>query len=124
MQRSLSILLLLLIGFPLIGPLLVSDADVNLPMCCRRNGAHHCSGDMAMSMGTDAGPTVSTVVMKCPAYPKAATATLLQPAFFAQTQTCFAAIIAHPNAQPQTEARYRIAFSRSRQKRGPPVILV
>ena len=124
MRRSLSILLLLLIGLPLIGTLLVSDADVNLPMCCRRNGAHHCMGDMAMSMGTTAGRAVSTVGMKCPAFPKAMAATLWQPAFFVRTQSSFAAIVAHPAGQPQTEARYRIAFSRSRQKRGPPVVLV
>ncbi len=31
--------------------------------------------------------------------------------------------ISHPSAIEQTAARYRISFSRSRQKRGPPVLL-
>ena len=33
------------------------------------------------------------------------------------------ALITHPAAIEQTEARYRISFSRSRQKRGPPTPL-
>lgn len=35
-------------------------------------------------------------------------------------QATFAAIVSHPTAHAQTEARYRISFSRSSQKRGPP----
>ena len=33
------------------------------------------------------------------------------------------AVISHPAALEQTEARYRVSFSRSRQKRGPPTPL-
>jgi hypothetical protein len=35
-------------------------------------------------------------------------------------QRIFAAIVAHPTAGPQTEALYRISYSRAGQKRGPP----
>lgn len=32
----------------------------------------------------------------------------------------FAAVVSHPVVQQQTEARFRISFERSRQKRAPP----
>ena len=35
----------------------------------------------------------------------------------------FSAVISHPANHVQTEACYRISFSRSSQKRGPPVVL-
>jgi hypothetical protein len=35
-----------------------------------------------------------------------------------------ALIATGPTALPQTEARYRISYARTRQKRGPPVILL
>jgi hypothetical protein len=38
-------------------------------------------------------------------------------------QVVFAAIVSHPAAHAQTEARYRISFSRAWQKRGPPALL-
>jgi hypothetical protein len=123
-RRTLSILLVLLIGFPLIAPLFVANAETNLPLCCRKNGTHHCLGDsMAMGSPASSGHALSTLSAECPTFPKATAATLLQPAFFARAQSRFAEIAVHPSAQPQTEARYRIAFSRSRQKRGPPAIL-
>ncbi len=122
-RRTLSILLLLLVAMPLLAPLFAAQAAATLPVCCRRAGAHQCAGgDMMMRAMSDTGRTLSIIRTKCPAFPKAVAATLLQPALFSQVQSRFAAIVAHPCGQPQTEARYRIAFSRSRQKRGPPVI--
>jgi hypothetical protein len=35
----------------------------------------------------------------------------------------FAELVSHPSIHRQTEAKYRVSFSRSRQKRGPPVVL-
>jgi hypothetical protein len=32
-------------------------------------------------------------------------------------------LFAHPAALPQTQAKFRVSFSRSRQKRGPPVVI-
>lgn len=60
----------------------------------------------------------------CPTYPKGMVAIQLHSIFLQQSQSRFAEIATHPSGQPQTEARYRVAFSRSRQKRGPPVILL
>ena len=77
--------------------------------------------DMGVAIGSD--HTLAALHAKCPAFPKATAVTTAQLAFFVRTPSRFAEIVAHPNAQPQTEARYRVSFSRARQKRGPPTIL-
>ncbi|MGH9596895.1 MAG: hypothetical protein ACRD3K_08875, partial [Edaphobacter sp.] len=44
MRRLLSIALLAVFGLPFVSPLfaLTATSDANLPVCCRRNGRHHC----------------------------------------------------------------------------------
>ena len=61
---------------------------------------------------------------RCPSYPRAVAVAGSVHVFVAETQMRFAEIVAHPSAQPQTEARYRISFGRSRQKRGPPTFFL
>jgi hypothetical protein len=57
---------------------------------------------------------------RCPNFPvTTAPAHGLQLAVWRE-QSQFADVVAHPTARPQTEARYRVSFGRSRQKRGPP----
>jgi hypothetical protein len=123
-RQILSIFLVLLIGFPLVAPMFAAIPEANLPACCRKNGAHHCDG-MAMEMmhAAPSGHVFSDAGGLCPFYPKSTAAVQLHPVFLASSQVRFADVVAHPTGQPQTEARYRIAYSRSRQKRGPPVIL-
>ena len=118
MRRATSILLLLLFSFPLITPLFASAQESNLPACCRRNGAHHCLGMADMVHSNQNRPSLHE---RCPYLAHAAVTMQMQRVFMQQPQSRFAAIIVHPTGRPQTEARYRIAFSHSRQKRGPPV---
>jgi hypothetical protein len=118
MRRILSLAMLLLFGFPLIAPLFASSAEANLPACCRRNGAHHCVGSaMDSALG---GGGWSSLKPKCPNYPKAIAVAGTGHLFVVKPEMRFADVAAHPTARPQTEARYRISFGRSRQKRGPP----
>ena len=118
MRRATSILLLLLFSFPLISPLFASTPDSNLPICCRRNGAHHClMGSMMQS-----NPNHPSLHERCPYFPHAAATMQMQRVFFGHSQSRFAAVVAHPAGRAQTEARYRIARYRFHQKRGPPVI--
>ena len=77
MRRGFSIFLILLFGF---GPLTVfiDSEDVNLPVCCRGNGKHHCAMAMRMvrmmrQMQSGKTPVISPPVT-CPDYPGAATA--------------------------------------------------
>jgi hypothetical protein len=120
-RRIISATLLLLFSLPLIAPYFASSSESSLPACCRRNGAHHCAGIGIIAQFDQKIPSIGAT---CPIYPKAMAVIELHSIFLQGSQSRFAEIVAHPSGQPQTEARYRVAFSRSRQKRGPPIILV
>ena len=128
LRRILSIAMLVMLGAQLLGSFVAVSASVeaNLPACCRRDGKHHC-GMSAMQRSaalTGMGTRVSAVGEKCPYYPKAMAGALHLPFAPERSAAIFAGICAHPTVSPQTSARYRISFSRSRQKRGPPVSLL
>ena len=110
---------MVLFSWMLIAPLFASNADANLPACCRRNGKHHCMMRM-MEDSTDSKLRFTTVQEKCPYTPAQAVAPRIQTPTREQSQLFFAEIKAHPALAFQTEAHLRISFSRSRQKRGPP----
>ncbi|HEY0795354.1 MAG TPA: hypothetical protein VGD64_06195 [Acidisarcina sp.] len=114
MRRALSIWMVVLFSLPLIAPAFASEAEANVPVCCRRHGVHHC-----MAMSSDPGKQ-SSVGAKCPMSAASSYTLQLHPVFAAQPQSAWSPMVAHPASKAQTEARYRIAFSRSRQKRGPP----
>ena len=116
MRRLWAMLLLGLFSFSLIAPaVFASDAGSTLPACCRRNGAHRCSA----SRGSESGPSVHAA--RCASYPSAKALPIARTVTLASSsQRVFAEIVAHPATHPQTEARFRISFSRTSQKRGPP----
>jgi hypothetical protein len=120
MHRLLAITIVLLFGLPLAAPLFAVDAARSLPECCRRNGRHQCVAGMVSDPGNR---TISTIAPKCPSWPKSAAVTWPNGLASAQTQSIRETLFAHPESAPQSEARYRVAFVRSRQKRGPPAIL-
>jgi hypothetical protein len=130
MRRELASLLLGLISFPLIAPLLLASTDSDLPACCRRDGKHHCSmasGNMEASMtGEDSepGPAVDPIQPKCPYYPATGAAPIVSSIVLPESSQAISLLLfSHPAARTQTQALNRISFSRSRQKRGPPLIL-
>jgi hypothetical protein len=126
MQRVSATLLLALFGFLLIQPaIFADDPDSKLPACCRKTGKHHCSmTSMAGQQDAPSGTAVKSVRTKCPSYPASGMAPVSGKAG-AASPACvfFAAILSHPAAHAQTEARYRVSFSRARHKRGPPSLL-
>lgn len=117
-RRLLAISLLLLFALPFALPLFGANAaQAELPLCCRRDGKHHCA--MA-GMIPSSSPSMSTVGEKCP-YSIAPPAILVLPTFTPSTAaSVFAGVSRHPAVTPQTEAQRRISFDRARQKRGPP----
>ena len=116
MRRIMARLLLAVVSFSLIAPALLADEDSNLPACCRRLGEHHCT------LGASQG--ASFIQERCPHFPSGSVALMaLGIAAVTPEQAVFAAIVGHPAAHAQTEARYRISFSRAWQKRGPPALL-
>ena len=120
-RRAPAVSLILAIFYSLIAPALFADPESNLPECCRRKGSHQCSmsaQDAASTSGTE-----FRAIQRCPVFPAA---TAIPPgATVAVLRNCsaiFAGLVSHPTIQPQAEAHYRVSFSRSRQKRGPPTV--
>jgi hypothetical protein len=117
-RRASAISLVAAICFSLIAPLLLADPESNLPACCRRAGSHHC----AMAGDESAGSLgLQAVHEKCPLFPLSTAAQFRAgAASLEDSPGIFAGLVSHPSVQPQTEARARVSFNRSRQKRGPP----
>jgi hypothetical protein len=114
-----AILLAALFSFSLISPIFASDADGRVPACCRRAGEHGC----AMKSGaSSAGTFVQSA--RCRFFPPTKA---IPPGravgLPAIAQAIFAGLLSHPASRSQTEAQYRISYSRSRQVRGPPEFL-
>ncbi|MBB5066623.1 hypothetical protein [Granulicella mallensis] len=119
MRRALTLLLLAVFGLPTVAPLLAmgQDTDSHLPICCRRNGDHHCA--MGMSQPT----TTPAVSARCPHFPQPTVpsptgtfAALVTPAQLVQIDL---SILAAPQ---RADTQRRISRERSRHKRGPPAV--
>jgi hypothetical protein len=120
MRRALASFLLTLFSLPLIAPLALAGSDGTLPACCRRDGKHRCSMSSTEDASTPGEVSLHSTA-KCCSYPKGAAATTNSNIGAPENSAAiFAAVISHPAVQAQTEARYRISFARSSQKRGPP----
>ncbi len=122
MRRTISILLLVITGFT---PALLLDAkaQTSAPACCRRTGMHHCQEQVVDKSHN--GPVLSATRMKCPMFP----ARLMVSGYGTQllptaSQSFYAAIVSHPAIYTQVEGSYRICWSRSQQKRGPPAAVL
>jgi hypothetical protein len=121
--RATAILLLVVFWAGVALPLFSASSDTSVPECCRRTGKHHCMMTDTMPM-TD-GIGLRAVPRKCPLCPTGSTVAR-HPYEFATlpgSRQIGAWLFSQPQAKAQTEARYRIAYSRARQKRGPPSIL-
>jgi hypothetical protein len=79
MRRALSIVFILFLGLGPLAATLQGD-DARLPICCRRNGAHHCvmaAESLARIIQTASGKTPAIgAPSHCPQYPGTALATI------------------------------------------------
>ena len=112
-------MLLVLFSSPLIAPLFASEGAADLPACCRRAGAHHCSG-MGPSLAEAPGQAFAAMHARCPVYPHATRNFELRQSSLTSSGCCRAELVAHPAGRAQTEARHRSSSVRARHKRGPP----
>jgi hypothetical protein len=98
-----------------VAPAFFADDTSKLPACCRRLGAHHCGlqlpGGVALKGVCDQYGHFP-IALASPEYAKASVL-LASEAVLASAPESLA-------LAPQSLSRYRIAFNRSRQKRGPP----
>ena len=116
--RGCAMLLLVLLGLLHMAPLVTQeDAAASVRLCCRSHGKHACA---ELRQDGDSAPKISRVMGRCPFGP-ASTVSVHGDTFEPATAAMvFAEIAAHPACRAQTAARARIAFDRTRQKRGPP----
>jgi hypothetical protein len=122
MRRAIAISLMMLFSWMLIAPLLASDADANLPACCRRNGKHHCMMRRMMQL-SGAQRSFTAVSEKCP-YRTASVCVSNSPTYEPEAAGVFCArTVFHPVRARQTVAHYRLSFLRGHQRRGPPTSL-
>jgi hypothetical protein len=127
LRKLIAIALLAFFGLPFASALfaLTPKSEANLPVCCRRNGSHHCMMSMAerSSMQSDK-PQFGAPVEKCPYCPGALTLGHQTNTFAVPSgQAVFAGLVGPTAVVAQTESKRRISRDRSRQKRGPPSIL-
>jgi hypothetical protein len=120
MRRTLALLLVALFSISLFTPLFAADQRSNLPVCCRRDGAHHCSMPApAASQGDRAA-----LQARCPFYRGAGS-------FFSGPQTVAVAVPARiqalqpcvSNVAERLDSRPVSAVSGSPDSRGPPSFL-
>jgi hypothetical protein len=126
-RRILSISLLLLFMLPLVSPLFAaSTEDANVPICCRRNGRHHCTMASAAQRGTSDSNQAEAANFRerCP-YNLVTPVTANLPFVPDEIQTAlFTGIVSSPARHAQAEAGIRTSSDRSHQKRGPPSLIL
>lgn len=124
MRRALSLSLLMMFSWMLIAPLLAPDADANLPACCRGKGKHHCHcmmSRMGRLSGNQKGFTAVSEKCPCgPAVPCAVHSATFKPEARARF---YSEAVPSPARVALAEARPRLSFLRSHQRRGPPAPL-
>ncbi|MBV9765097.1 MAG: hypothetical protein JOZ48_09660 [Acidobacteriaceae bacterium] len=127
MHRVLAILLLSAVQLPLIAPVFRADMEAQAPACCRLMGKHKCMMKRALRIrqGARSGASIASLDDRCPFFPEPATTAPGAAAGVIPSRAPVAGILqTHATKLLQTEARFRISFSRVRQKRGPPSIVV
>ncbi|HEY0263270.1 MAG TPA: hypothetical protein VGC07_01985 [Granulicella sp.] len=125
MRKLVSILLLTLFSLAFVSPLLAlgMDEDTSVPICCRRDGKHHCQGHLPDSDSQNAH--FQAPMQHCP-YGPASNVSVHNNDLHAPmlSAAIFASLVSHPTGHVQTESKRRIAEDRSRNKRGPPASIL
>jgi len=123
-RRLFAILLLSAIQFVLVAPAFSVDADTQLPPCCRAHGKHKCAMKRALLPNSITVSPIATLGEKCPfSAASGDTARAWQSVLFGPSQAFFGSVLSYAAMLAQTEAHFRVSFSRTRQKRGPPSLL-
>lgn len=126
MRRFFSILLLLLLMVPLVSPLLAaSTADANVPICCRRNGKHHCIMTAAVRSSSNSITRNENISLResCPYTLTTFIAINLSFVPYSVQSAIFASNVSNPTPLRKTEVKHCLSIDGSHQKRGPPSLI-
>jgi hypothetical protein len=126
LKRILAILLLTVFGLPFATPLFASSrtSEASVPACCRRNGKHHCTGNLAAKTDLSGTSQLRNPAEKCPVAPQASVPVHHETNRPSISASIFASVVSHPCGSAQTESMWRVSRDRSRPKRGPPASLL
>ena len=123
MRRWLSIFLVLVFGVGPLAATLSAGGESRLPVCCRRQGVHHCtmSRDMAAKMAEGAsGNLILTAPKTCPSFPgyvATPTTTILA---LAASGDGLPVLLAQPHSPDYARAAAHLSQIRTRAGRAPP----
>ncbi|MEO8736096.1 MAG: hypothetical protein ABI380_06115 [Edaphobacter sp.] len=122
-RRLLAVSLLLLFSFPLVSPLfaLSANSDAILPVCCRRNGAHHCQMNI-QRMSASAQGIVFIAPAKCPFYPGTATLVRHNDVRLRTVATLIVDAVNQSSIKAHTYTHVQSVLDSAWQKRGPPAV--
>jgi hypothetical protein len=96
-----------------------NSPESKLPVCCRRDGQHHCA--MAESASAPpSGTKINALPVTCPFRSQAASVAHMAAYLPEASEAHFAGLISHPAVHEQTQSALRVSEARSHQKRGPP----
>jgi len=126
LRKLLSILLLAILALPMASPLLALGLqdDAGLPSCCRRNGAHHCSGMNAeASVASAQRPSVIAAPQQCPRYLAALVAIHPTPFIPVFSTSVFAEMASKPKIETRSFFAGPNTLDSAHPKRGPPITL-
>jgi len=121
MRRLLSLLLLAAFGLPAAAQALAlrQQTDTHVPICCRRNGAHHCNGNMAERSSAPA------LIAVCPQFPQPASSVPSRtPATAAVAPSVHLVATLQAEHLPLARTNLSITCESSHHKRGPPAALL
>jgi hypothetical protein len=110
----------MIFGFSPVAPAFLTNDNSDVPACCRRLGAHHCS---LIAKQLPVGVALKGVCDRYGRFPAVpAPPEYSKAAFAGVSRTLFAAVASRSTTAEQGQILYRVSFSRSRQKRGPPTL--
>jgi hypothetical protein len=79
---------------------------------------------MSAMRASDQGTSFSAVRAQCPMFPASTVSWEHGPQLLPGiSQVFYAAILSHPVVHAQVDSLYRVAWGRSQQKRGPPILI-
>ena len=99
------------------------QAESHLPICCRRNGAHHCQmADMGvLNIGNAVGIRGDG---HCPLFPRGVVAASAQDFVLTAQPSLATAMLPVATLRVRNAELSRIARERQLQLRGPPVVVI
>jgi hypothetical protein len=126
MRRALCTFLILLFSLGPLAATLPANAESRLPMCCRRNGAHHCSLSAAMAaklfpVSSSSSPAFTSPA-QCPCFPGCAAA--FTAPIHALVASVAGFVIQSARVHPPVANHGVTLFGklRTRTNRGPPAL--